>query len=87
VFKVLVLQTLLHIVDRDGGFGEWSLFSNCTETCGEEGVQTRSRTCDSPSPEGKGAECQDEDTESQPCNRILVNPHFSVNTVIIFFRF
>ncbi|KAF6016505.1 hypothetical protein EB796_025191 [Bugula neritina] len=57
--------------DRDGGFGEWSLFSNCTETCGEEGVQTRSRTCDSPSPEGKGAKCQGEDTESQPCNRIL----------------
>ncbi|KAF6021639.1 ADAMTS14 [Bugula neritina] len=25
--------------DRDGGFGEWSLFSNCTETCGEEGFR------------------------------------------------
>ncbi|XP_047124114.1 uncharacterized protein LOC101237974 isoform X1 [Hydra vulgaris] len=37
-----------------GGFGSWSSFSECSQTCGS-GTMHRSRTCSSPEPRGIGA--------------------------------
>ncbi|KAG7281602.1 hypothetical protein CRUP_033712, partial [Coryphaenoides rupestris] len=39
--------------DRDGGWGQWSYWTDCTKSCGG-GVQSRRRECDNPTPEGEG---------------------------------
>lgn len=51
----------------DGQFGEWSAWSECTETC-ETGEQTRLRVCDSPAMAHGGADCDGEDSDTQVCN-------------------
>ena len=38
----------------DGGFGQWSSFTECSRTCGS-GVKTRKRYCNSPEPRGISA--------------------------------
>ena len=54
-------------------WGDWSAWSNCTETCGG-GEQTRNRTCDSPEPNAVGDNCTvngnhaDSETATQLCN-------------------
>ena len=54
-------------------WGDWSAWSNCTETCGG-GEQTRNRTCDSPEPNAVGDNCTvngnhaDSETAPQLCN-------------------
>ncbi|KAF7629225.1 Peptidase M12B domain-containing protein [Meloidogyne graminicola] len=46
-----------------GQWGQWSIWSSCTTSCGDLGVQIRSRTCNI------NNRCEGEPTESQPCNR------------------
>uniref|UniRef100_A0A8D3EE01 SCO-spondin n=1 Tax=Scophthalmus maximus TaxID=52904 RepID=A0A8D3EE01_SCOMX len=53
--------------DRDGGWGEWSNWTDCTKSCGG-GIQSRRRECDSPSPEGEGNYCEGLGTEVIACN-------------------
>uniref|UniRef100_A0A8K9UVC9 SCO-spondin n=1 Tax=Oncorhynchus mykiss TaxID=8022 RepID=A0A8K9UVC9_ONCMY len=53
--------------DRNGGWGEWSNWTDCTKSCGG-GVQSRHRDCDSPSPEGEGDYCEGLGTEVISCN-------------------
>jgi len=57
--------------DRDGGVSEWGDYSNCTEVCGTDGLQTRTRTCTNPTAEGNGATCSEELTQSSSCNVLL----------------
>ena len=57
---------LFHLV-VDGGWGDWSAFSHCSESCGG-GNQARARVCDSPSPAGGGATCSGVSEETQACN-------------------
>ncbi|KAL4235872.1 Hemicentin-1 [Mactra antiquata] len=40
----------------DGGWGAWSEWSACKETCGNT-IRTRSRNCDDPIPAGGGLDC------------------------------
>ncbi|KAL9972544.1 hypothetical protein ACROYT_G018872 [Oculina patagonica] len=40
----------------DGGYTEWSKWSNCTKECGE-GIQTRYRRCEQPIPGRYGKDC------------------------------
>ncbi|XP_027060235.1 A disintegrin and metalloproteinase with thrombospondin motifs 1-like [Pocillopora damicornis] len=40
----------------NGGWGEWSEYSSCSETCGG-GVQYRTRACTNPPPENGGENC------------------------------
>ncbi|KAM9839429.1 LOW QUALITY PROTEIN: SCO-spondin [Aulostomus maculatus] len=53
--------------DRDGGWGHWTNWTECTKSCGG-GVQSRRRECDSPSPEGEGDYCEGLGTEVKACN-------------------
>ncbi|XP_066028698.1 coadhesin [Pocillopora verrucosa] len=57
--------------DIDGGYTEWSEWSECTATCGG-GSRSHSRTCTNPSPKNKGKTCIEQDLgpnmESEECN-------------------
>ncbi|XP_067016400.1 SCO-spondin-like isoform X2 [Acropora muricata] len=50
----------------NGGWGEWSLWSSCSESCGP-GTAIRTRRCDSPPP-GPGGKCIGLSFESQLCD-------------------
>ena len=50
----------------NGGFGQWSPYGACSETCGE-GEQSRSRKCDNPSPSHGGDDCVGEDEQIREC--------------------
>ena len=52
----------------DGGWSEWSDFSECTTTCGT-GYQTRERTCNNPKPAHGGRDCQGEKFELKECKK------------------
>jgi hypothetical protein len=51
----------------NGGWGSWTAWTPCSETCGA-GVQERHRECVSPRPEHGGLYCQGLDSERQPCH-------------------
>ncbi|XP_036410900.1 SCO-spondin [Megalops cyprinoides] len=53
--------------DRNGGWGEWTTWTDCTKSCGG-GVQSRRRECDSPTPVGEGDYCEGLSTEVISCN-------------------
>ncbi|XP_058970157.2 uncharacterized protein [Pocillopora verrucosa] len=50
----------------DGGFGLWSAWSACSETCGT-GTQSRSRLCDSPVPANQGQNCSGDFDQAKSC--------------------
>ncbi|VDI75519.1 Hypothetical predicted protein, partial [Mytilus galloprovincialis] len=52
----------------DGGWSSW-VNSTCSVTCGN-GIQSRSRTCDSPIPSGGGKYCEGSDEETLECSLI-----------------
>lgn len=51
----------------DGGWGAWATWSHCSKTCGS-GVESRARSCDSPTPSGGGQPCAGDTTETRTCN-------------------
>ncbi|XP_048245093.1 uncharacterized protein LOC124148984 [Haliotis rufescens] len=54
----------------NGGWSGWSLWSDCSATCGQTGLRSRSRHCDSPAPQHGGLDCKGETTQAEPCNRL-----------------
>ena len=46
----------MYVYAVDGGYGPWSVFGECSVTCGN-GVQKRERSCDSPAPMFGGLSC------------------------------
>ncbi|VDI24946.1 Hypothetical predicted protein [Mytilus galloprovincialis] len=50
----------------NGGWTEWSVWSDCPETCGDEDL-IRTRSCTNPSPENNGTVCQGSNTETLSC--------------------
>ena len=52
----------------DGGFSGWSFWSDCSLTCGG-GIQTRTRTCTYPPPQGYGEDCDGPLQDDQACNK------------------
>ena len=60
--------TLKSVLDVDGGYGEWTLWSGCSEECGG-GQRSRTRACDNPLPKGSGKDCSSlgNDTEIGSC--------------------
>ncbi|XP_061570036.1 SCO-spondin [Cololabis saira] len=53
--------------DRDGGWSQWSNWTDCTKSCGG-GMRSRRRSCDSPAPEGEGNYCEGLGTKVLSCN-------------------
>lgn len=51
----------------NGGYSEWTVFTECTKTCGT-GTRFRTRTCDNPSPRFGGFNCGGEDSQTFKCN-------------------
>lgn len=53
----------------DGGYSDWSKFSECNASCGR-GVKIRKRSCNSPEPTNGGKDCSDlgPAMESEACN-------------------
>lgn len=56
--------------DIDGGYSEWTDFSDCSLTCGV-GVAARERTCTNPRPKGNGNDCDvlGSSTETKDCKK------------------
>uniref|UniRef100_A0A7M5TX24 Hemicentin-1 n=1 Tax=Clytia hemisphaerica TaxID=252671 RepID=A0A7M5TX24_9CNID len=50
----------------DGGLSSWSIFGQCSKTCGK-GVQSRSRSCTNPPPAHNGKECDGDLNEQKDC--------------------
>ena len=50
-----------------GGWSGWSEWSACSASCGEGGLVTRERLCDSPAPEYGGAPCEGDGTQKRSC--------------------
>ncbi|XP_075382795.1 A disintegrin and metalloproteinase with thrombospondin motifs 6 isoform X6 [Mycteria americana] len=51
----------------DGGWGPWSIWGECSRTCGG-GVSSSIRHCDSPAPSGGGKYCLGERKRYRSCN-------------------
>ncbi|XP_052704188.1 uncharacterized protein LOC128180261 [Crassostrea angulata] len=51
----------------DGSWASWGSWTSCTETCGG-GVQSRTRSCNSPAPQYGGANCPGMSSSTQTCN-------------------
>lgn len=61
------LCLLLYWVPEDGGWTNWSSWSECSITCGNNGIQERSRSCTNPPQLFGGAPCGGALTDEQPC--------------------
>lgn len=51
----------------EGGWGNWSSWSECTRTCGA-GISIQTRECDNPSPANGGSFCTGDRTHYKTCN-------------------
>lgn len=50
----------------DGGWTPWSVWSDCSVTCGR-GTQVRTRACIDPPPRNNGSQCGGPEQETQDC--------------------
>ncbi|XP_063692741.1 uncharacterized protein LOC134824699 isoform X2 [Bolinopsis microptera] len=77
------------IVPLDGGWSDWSNWSECSAEC-EGGTQSRSKTCTDPVPKNGGADCVGAGSETRNCNTqecptlpgldvVQLIPHFEVS--------
>ena len=66
----------------DGSWSEWTEWGVCDVTCGTEGLITKSRVCNSPTPYSGGADCLGETYVSAECEDLQECPgteNYSIN--------
>lgn len=51
----------------DGGWTPWSVWSDCSVTCGR-GTQVRTHACINPPPRNNGSDCSGPERETQECH-------------------
>ncbi|XP_074919520.1 SCO-spondin-like [Chelonoidis abingdonii] len=54
--------------DGSGGWSAWSPWTECTKSCGE-GLRSRARACDSPTPLGHGDYCEGPPAQVETCHQ------------------
>ena len=64
----MTMILLFTFVVVDGGWGDWTEYGECTETCGV-GKQLKSRQCNNPTPQNGGADCTGISEDHQECNQ------------------
>ena len=62
---ILCLAYLLFAIVH-GNWGEWGAWSSCSTTCGD-GILTRYRSCDNPTPANGGSNCQGSNKQTTSC--------------------
>uniref|UniRef100_A0A2I3GQ68 SCO-spondin n=1 Tax=Nomascus leucogenys TaxID=61853 RepID=A0A2I3GQ68_NOMLE len=60
---------LLQGCDRAGGWGPWGPWSHCSRSCGG-GLQSRTRACDQPPPQGLGDYCEGPRAQGEVCQAL-----------------
>lgn len=60
---------LLSFFPVDGGWTPWSVWSDCSVTCGR-GAQVQTRACINPPPRNNGSDCTGPDRETQECHTL-----------------
>lgn len=86
-FKFLLIRHLI-LADIDGGFTEWSEWSECSATCGG-GTHYRSRTCTNLPPKNDGKPCSEqvnlgppketENCNTQDCRKTWIRFYYNLN--------
>jgi hypothetical protein len=66
----------------DGGWSSWTEWTDCSVTCGNGGVQTRYRTCDSPRPANGGTFCAGGTTQSRICQTLCTQDRTTTSSSI-----
>jgi len=57
----------VYIIKVDGGYSQWSKWSECGKTCGQA-IKVRTRTCTNPKPRGAGEQCKGADSDRTACS-------------------
>ena len=65
-FDLSQLSTFNFIYLVNGGFSNWTQWSNCSRQCGL-GTRQRFRSCTNPQPQNQGFPCFGPTTETSPC--------------------
>lgn len=55
---MVLLNVKLYFYAVDGGFTSWTEWSECSETCGSNGIKMRMRVCTNPPPSNGGQDCK-----------------------------
>ena len=63
------LAEAAQIAALEGGWSTWSVYGDCSVTCGM-GSKTRTRKCQSPVPPNGGSACIGEDSETKDCEEM-----------------
>ena len=57
VYNLKIWRHYYKVSPVNGNWGLWSTWSECSESCGEDGMRSRRRVCDSPEPRDGGKSC------------------------------
>ena len=61
--------TILLYLSVNGGWSNWTDWTECSLTCDPGGVQTRERNCSNPMPAFGGNDCVGDSVETKQCNK------------------